>query len=317
MLRGRRTPCPCAGAQWSRSSHDELRVERGFRINLQAVTSVWKFPMVLVLSPQLMKPLGVAAQDVHSESLVPTVLEECQVHSGGSPSRSRLLEGVLHHSPPPPIARRHPNSLLICRGRQCSERVHPECSNRHWVVLPSFSSFGWWCFPSLMQVQASTTLAKCLRRGSEHPRLTGWEALSVIRTPGWRSATRVAKRTGGLAPRGLCPTFCALLPPSGSSSPERSPLSRYFPKDSDPFGLPDIGLLHVGRLQVGLVPHSCLLTLATLKNGSPTRSHKNLTRSCWHTINVHVVQESAQLFSCVQQRGDFFECPLSADGKQK
>ena len=207
MLRGRHTPCPSAGSHYSRSSHDELRVERGFRINLQAVTSVWEFPMVLVLSPQLMKPLGVAAQDVHCESLVPTVPEECQVHPSGSPSRSQLLEGWLHHSP------------LICRGRPCSERVHPECSNRHWVVLPSFSSFGWWCFPSL-----NARLAKCLRRGGEHSRLTGWEA-SVIRTPGWRSAKRVAKRTGGLAPQGLCPTFCALLIPLGCQTSGSSTLA--------------------------------------------------------------------------------------------
>ena len=47
--------------------------------------------------------------------------------------------------------------------------------------------------------EASTPLAKCLRRGREHTRLTGWEALSgsCDSHAGRRSA---AKRTRGLAP---------------------------------------------------------------------------------------------------------------------
>ena len=91
--------------------------------------------------------------------------------------------------------------------------------------------------------EALSPLAICLRHGREHTELTGWEALcrGCESHAGWRSAAGVAKRTGGLAPRGLCPIICALLPPSGSSSHERSPLTDGCPEDSDPFGLPDIG----------------------------------------------------------------------------
>ena len=74
--------------------------------------------------------------------------------------------------------------------------------------------------------EESSPLAICRRHGREHAQLTGWEAVcGGCDHAGWRSAAGVF--TGGLAPRGWCPTICALLPPSGSSSHERSPLTRW------------------------------------------------------------------------------------------
>ena len=80
--------------------------------------------------------------------------------------------------------------------------------------------------------------------------------------------------------RGDCATICALLPPYGSSSPERNPRSLGVPRTVIPLGCQTSGpnsstlggcnwdLFHTRVLPCSLIP-------ATLNNASPNRSYKN------------------------------------------
>ena len=139
--------------------------------------------------------------------------------------------------------------------------------------------------------EESSPLATCRCHGRKHTQLTGWEALcgGCDSHAGWRSAAGVARRTGGLAPRGWCPTICALLPPSGSSH-ERSPLTRWVPKTVIPLGCQTSGPKSStlvgcsGDLFHTRVFPWCNLMPATLNNASPNRSYKKRTRPGWHTM---------------------------------